>query len=141
MSDRKRFPNFYRIDSPDHLLHPTMIALMKKYNWKKVATINQALEYFSSVSVWNAFISLQIYRVSSHIWNIRKNQGRYSDISVRVGLLAVNFSVSFERKSQLLFPYFSKHLYCFNIADEEMSSVKNEYFWNKEHIVEMKTAD
>ena len=49
LSDRKRFPNFYRVIAPDQKLNPAKIALLEEFNWKKVATINQALEFFSMV--------------------------------------------------------------------------------------------
>ena len=47
--DRKRFPNFFRLESPDHKLNPAKIALMREFNWKKVATINHADVFFSLV--------------------------------------------------------------------------------------------
>ena len=50
LSDRNRFPNFFRLVGPDQKLNAAKIAMMKKFNWKKVATINQALEFFSVVS-------------------------------------------------------------------------------------------
>ena len=52
LSNRKRFPNFFRLVMPDQKLNAAKIAMMKKYNWKKVATINQALEFFSVVCIW-----------------------------------------------------------------------------------------
>ena len=50
LSDRKRFPNFFRVIAPDQNLNPAKVALMETFNWKKVATINQALEFFSVVT-------------------------------------------------------------------------------------------
>ena len=50
LSDRTRFPTFFRLAGPDQNLNPSKIALMELFNWKKVATINQALEFFSVVS-------------------------------------------------------------------------------------------
>lgn len=52
LSDRNRFPNFFRLVVPDQMLNPAKIALMKLFNWKKVATINQALEFFSVVKYY-----------------------------------------------------------------------------------------
>ena len=51
LSDRNRFPTFYRLAGPDQRLNPSKIALMNLFNWKKVATINQALEFFSVVCI------------------------------------------------------------------------------------------
>ena len=48
-TDRKRFPNFFRLESPDHKLNPAKIAMMREFNWKKVATINHAQKFFSMV--------------------------------------------------------------------------------------------
>ena len=50
LSDRKRFPNFFRLGGPDQKLNPAKIALLNEFNWRRVATINQALEFFSVVS-------------------------------------------------------------------------------------------
>ncbi|XP_045169714.2 gamma-aminobutyric acid type B receptor subunit 1-like [Mercenaria mercenaria] len=49
LSDRKRFPRFFRIGIPDQKLNPAKVDLMRQFNWKKVATINQAMEFFSTV--------------------------------------------------------------------------------------------
>ncbi|XP_060583730.1 gamma-aminobutyric acid type B receptor subunit 1-like [Ruditapes philippinarum] len=49
LADRTQFPNFYRLTVPDHKHNPVRIALMRQFNWKKVATINQALQFFSSI--------------------------------------------------------------------------------------------
>ena len=37
---------------PDNKLNPAKIAFMREFNWEKVATINQALEFFSLVRVY-----------------------------------------------------------------------------------------
>ncbi|XP_053374076.1 gamma-aminobutyric acid type B receptor subunit 2-like [Mercenaria mercenaria] len=49
LSDRKRFPRFFRITLPDQKHKTARIDLMRAFDWKKVATINQALEFFSAV--------------------------------------------------------------------------------------------
>ncbi|XP_053374078.1 gamma-aminobutyric acid type B receptor subunit 1-like [Mercenaria mercenaria] len=49
LADRERFPKFFRLSTPDQKHNAVRIALMEKYNWKKVATINQALDFFSAV--------------------------------------------------------------------------------------------
>ncbi|XP_052793391.1 gamma-aminobutyric acid type B receptor subunit 1-like [Mya arenaria] len=50
LSDRKRFPKFFRIATPDQMVNEARIQLMREFNWKKVATIHQALEFFSVVT-------------------------------------------------------------------------------------------
>ncbi|XP_053374068.1 gamma-aminobutyric acid type B receptor subunit 1-like [Mercenaria mercenaria] len=49
LSDRNRFPYFFRIGTPDQKMNLARIALMREFDWKKVATIHQALEFFSVV--------------------------------------------------------------------------------------------
>lgn len=50
LSDQSRFPKFFRIAAPDQKHTNARIDLLRKYNWMKVATIHQALEFFSVVS-------------------------------------------------------------------------------------------
>ncbi|KAL4221901.1 G-protein coupled GABA receptor [Mactra antiquata] len=49
LSNRKRFPRFFRLALPDQKLNSARLDLMNEFSWKKVATINQALEFFSAV--------------------------------------------------------------------------------------------
>ncbi|XP_060583760.1 gamma-aminobutyric acid type B receptor subunit 1-like [Ruditapes philippinarum] len=49
LSNRARFPRFFRLYPPDQKLNIARIALMKYFNWTMVATINEAREYFSAV--------------------------------------------------------------------------------------------
>ena len=54
LSDRSRFPNFYQLEMPDHASNPAKIALLKEFNWRRVATINVAEEsYHTPVSIVN----------------------------------------------------------------------------------------
>ncbi|KAL4221902.1 Gamma-aminobutyric acid type B receptor subunit 1 [Mactra antiquata] len=50
LSNRERFPKFFRIVAPDQKLNQARIDILKLFNWKRVATINQALEFFSMVA-------------------------------------------------------------------------------------------
>ena len=61
LSNRKRFPNFFRLVSPDQMMNPAKIALIQEFNWTKVATINQALEFFSVVNWY--FVLLSVLRL------------------------------------------------------------------------------
>ncbi|XP_052793022.1 gamma-aminobutyric acid type B receptor subunit 1-like [Mya arenaria] len=47
LSDRERFPKFFRLSPPDTTINPTRIDLMRTFNWNKIATIHEALEFFS----------------------------------------------------------------------------------------------
>ena len=50
LSDRKLYPNFYRTGGSDIVMVAPIIALLKKYNWKTVATIHQTDPLFATVS-------------------------------------------------------------------------------------------
>ena len=56
LSDTSRFPNFFRLAVPDQKHAAARIDLLEKYNWKKVATIHQALEFFSVVGLVFDFV-------------------------------------------------------------------------------------
>ncbi|XP_052793057.1 gamma-aminobutyric acid type B receptor subunit 1-like [Mya arenaria] len=47
LSDRERFRKFFRLSAPDTTMIPTRIDIMRTFNWKKIATIHEALEFFS----------------------------------------------------------------------------------------------
>ena len=49
LSDRTRFPRLFRLVAPDSRYNLARIALARHFNWKKIATINVALDYFSAV--------------------------------------------------------------------------------------------
>lgn len=66
LSDRKRFPNFFRLAGPDQKLNPAKVALLKEFDWKKVATINQALEFFSVVIILSHFYDPNIGEMMWH---------------------------------------------------------------------------
>ncbi|KAH3769086.1 hypothetical protein DPMN_170333, partial [Dreissena polymorpha] len=51
LSDRIRFPKYYRLAMPDQQLNDLRIHMMKSlFNWKIAATLHQALEFFSVVT-------------------------------------------------------------------------------------------
>ncbi|XP_022091351.1 uncharacterized protein LOC110979652 isoform X2 [Acanthaster planci] len=47
LSNRKKFPFFYRTYMPDAMYNPARIRLMREYGWKRVATIHENHELFS----------------------------------------------------------------------------------------------
>ena len=49
LSDRTRFPRLFRLVAPDSRYNLARLALAGHFNWKKIATINVALDYFSAV--------------------------------------------------------------------------------------------
>lgn len=58
LSDRKRYRYFYRMGTPDQKYIMARIELMKKYGWTKVASIQQAVEFFSVVCFFYLNIEL-----------------------------------------------------------------------------------
>ncbi|KAJ8044805.1 Gamma-aminobutyric acid type B receptor subunit 1 [Holothuria leucospilota] len=47
LSNRKRYPKFFRIIPSETLINPPRISLMKLYNWTRVATIHQNRDLFA----------------------------------------------------------------------------------------------
>ncbi|CAH1790060.1 unnamed protein product [Owenia fusiformis] len=50
LSDKTRFPKFFRVSAPDVTVNPSRIEIMKQFNWNRIATIHQSLELFSAVT-------------------------------------------------------------------------------------------
>ncbi|MGH0154456.1 UNVERIFIED_CONTAM: hypothetical protein FKN15_027070, partial [Acipenser sinensis] len=48
LSNRQRFPTFFRTHPSATLHNPTRVQLFKKWNWSKIATIQQTTEVFTS---------------------------------------------------------------------------------------------
>ena len=61
LSDRKLYPNFYRTGGSDIVMVAPIIALLKKYKWKTVATIHQTDPLFATVSGTPFTLSLKQY--------------------------------------------------------------------------------
>lgn len=51
LSDRVRYPRYYRINPPDKKLSTARIELLKFFKWKKVSTIHKASENFYEVII------------------------------------------------------------------------------------------
>lgn len=51
LSNRQRFPTFFRTHPSATLHNPTRVKLFEKWGWKKIATIQQTTEVFTSVSL------------------------------------------------------------------------------------------
>lgn len=49
LSNRQRFPTFFRTHPSATLHNPTRVKLFEKWGWKKIATIQQTTEVFTSV--------------------------------------------------------------------------------------------
>lgn len=56
LSNRQRFPTFFRTHPSATLHNPTRVQLFQKWKWTRIATIQQTTEVFTSVStVWSSF--------------------------------------------------------------------------------------
>lgn len=53
LSNRQRFPTFFRTHPSATLHNPTRVQLFKKWKWTRIATIQQTTEVFTSVSTFN----------------------------------------------------------------------------------------
>ena len=63
LSDRQIYPRLFKIEAPDSRFNLARIALSRHFNWKKVATMNVALDYFSAVTI--AFTVFCIFFINS----------------------------------------------------------------------------
>ncbi|XP_067676189.1 gamma-aminobutyric acid type B receptor subunit 1-like [Haliotis asinina] len=50
LSDKTRFPRFFRANPPDVEVNPAKIQLFKRFNWAKIATMHESYELFSAQS-------------------------------------------------------------------------------------------
>lgn len=72
LSNRQRFPTFFRTHPSATLHNPTRVKLFEKWGWKKIATIQQTTEVFTSVrrdGVEGACPSTRVHRevTGSHV--------------------------------------------------------------------------
>ncbi|ESO83683.1 hypothetical protein LOTGIDRAFT_133032 [Lottia gigantea] len=50
LSDKLRFPFFFRTTAPDVVVNPARIDIFKQFGWSQVSTIHQSFELFSTVT-------------------------------------------------------------------------------------------
>ena len=72
LSDRKKYPLFYRTYPTDDKFNPARIALLKHFNWSRVATIHENHELFSLVgNDWdNQEIQKKIKQEKKEYWGL-----------------------------------------------------------------------
>lgn len=58
LSNRQRFPTFFRTHPSATLHNPTRVKLFQKWKWTRIATIQQTTEVFTSVSPFTCFTSI-----------------------------------------------------------------------------------
>lgn len=54
LSNRQRFPTFFRTHPSATLHNPTRVQLFQKWKWTRIATIQQTTEVFTSVSTFRS---------------------------------------------------------------------------------------
>ncbi|XP_064613866.1 uncharacterized protein LOC135477596 [Liolophura sinensis] len=101
LSDKSRFPRFFRLNAPDTKVNPARVEIIKQFGWKRVATIHQSLELFSTIldglldelALNNVtVITSEIFRddPKTQIENLKKHDARiiigdfYQDMSYKV---------------------------------------------------------
>ncbi|XP_055958259.1 gamma-aminobutyric acid type B receptor subunit 1 [Patella vulgata] len=50
LSDKARFPRFFRTTAPDVVVNPARIDIFKQFGWTKISTIHQSFELFAAVT-------------------------------------------------------------------------------------------
>ena len=50
LSNRERFPTFFRTHPSATLHNPTRVRIFQKFKWRRIATIQETQEVFSTVS-------------------------------------------------------------------------------------------
>ena len=50
LSDRTRYPNFFRMNSEETNFNEAIVALLKHFNWSRVAVVKQDEGIFNDVS-------------------------------------------------------------------------------------------
>lgn len=66
LSDRQRFPTFFRTHPSATIHNPTRVKLFKKFKWTRIAIIIEAEEVFVTVTKLH-FIDKSIMRYSSKL--------------------------------------------------------------------------
>ncbi len=56
LSDRKRFPNFFRTYPSNANFAPAIVTLLQEYGWKRIAFITQEESLFTEVCYYNLHI-------------------------------------------------------------------------------------
>lgn len=49
LSDNEKFPRFFRVVAPETKANVAKVELARYFGWKRIATLNVALDYYSSV--------------------------------------------------------------------------------------------
>lgn len=62
LSNRVRYPNFYRTYTSDALIAPAFVQLVKSFGWKRIMIITENEPLFSGVCV-NTCVSLYINKL------------------------------------------------------------------------------
>jgi len=75
LSDRNRFPTLFRTHPSATVHSPTRITLMKKFEWYRIAILQQTEEVFISVSIFKIKFLVGILNIRVKI--LFADSGRY----------------------------------------------------------------
>ena len=53
LSDKRRYPLFFRVNGPEFTLYKAAVSLLHRFNWKRIAIVKQDEDLFNDVS-WHA---------------------------------------------------------------------------------------
>lgn len=49
LSDKTRFPLFFRINAQENILNKAVVSLLRRFNWKRIAIVKQDEDLFNDV--------------------------------------------------------------------------------------------
>ena len=50
LSDKRRYPLFFRVNGPEFTLYKAAVSLLHRFNWKRIAIVKQDEDLFNDVS-------------------------------------------------------------------------------------------
>lgn len=49
LSDKTRYPLFFRVNAPETILYTAVVSLLHRFNWKRIAIVKQDEDLFNEV--------------------------------------------------------------------------------------------
>lgn len=75
LSNRKRYPSFFRIIPSETLLNPPYVSIMRYFNWTRVATIHQNHELFALVSITCGYMWYSLHMFCVNVLHVHVCMG------------------------------------------------------------------
>lgn len=51
LSDKTRYPLFFRINAPENILNKAVTSLLRRFKWKRIAIVKQDEDLFNDVRI------------------------------------------------------------------------------------------